>query len=243
MQLYIVPSTGGKPRKLTNLTGYLTDPRFSPDSTRIAVLFAENAPSGGGPLEAEPIETGVIGGEIHNQRMTLVDAATGATKQVSPADMNVYEYDWSPDGSSFALSAAPGPGDNNWWIAQLYTMSADTGKMKSIFKPETQIAVPRWSPDGTSIAFIQGLMSDEGFTGGDVLHHRVLRRPSRQSHAGPQVLRQLHSMDLAARKCSSPKSPAEAAPSAPSNSPPAAPSASGKAAKISTPKATSRTSR
>lgn len=168
MQLYIAPSTGGRPRKLTSLTGYLTDPRFSPDGTHIALLFAENAPAGGGPLEAEPIETGVIGGEIHNQRLTIVDATTGATHQVSPADMNIYEYDWSPDGGSFALTAAPGPGDNNWWIAQLYTMSADTGKLKSIFRPETQIALPRWSPDGQSIAFIQGLMSDEGFTGGDV---------------------------------------------------------------------------
>jgi hypothetical protein len=31
-----------------------------------------------------------------------------------------------------------------------------------------QIAVPRWSPDGKKIAFIGGLMSDQGSTGGDV---------------------------------------------------------------------------
>jgi hypothetical protein len=31
-----------------------------------------------------------------------------------------------------------------------------------------QIAVPRWSPDGKAIAFIGGLMSDQGATGGDV---------------------------------------------------------------------------
>jgi dipeptidyl aminopeptidase/acylaminoacyl peptidase len=30
-----------------------------------------------------------------------------------------------------------------------------------------QIAVPRWSPDGKAIAFIGGLMSDQGPTGGD----------------------------------------------------------------------------
>src|SRR5580692_10621872 len=66
-------------------------------------------------------------------------------------------------------------------------MSADTGKMKSIYKPETQIALPRWAPDGGSIAFIQGLMSDEGFTGGDVFTiaptggQAVNRTPARKS--------------------------------------------------------------
>jgi dipeptidyl aminopeptidase/acylaminoacyl peptidase len=167
-QLSVIAVRGGKVKTLTSLKGFLTGPQWSPDGSKIAVLFAENAVGGGGPLEAEPIETGVIGGEIHNQRLTIVDANSGAVKQLSPGDLNIYEYDWSPDGKTFVVSAAPGPADNNWWIAQLYTMPVDSGKMTAIFKPETQVAMPRWSPDGRSIAFIQGLMSDEGFTGGDV---------------------------------------------------------------------------
>jgi dipeptidyl aminopeptidase/acylaminoacyl peptidase len=186
-QLYVASANGGRAKKLTSVTGFLTDPQWSPDGTHIAILFAENAPGGGGPLEAEPVETGVIGGEIHNQRLTVIDAASGATKQISPADLNVYEYDWSPDGKFFALTAAPGPGDNNWWIAQLYTMPVETGRPTAIFKPETQIAMPRWSPDSSSIGFIQGLMSDEGFTGGEVYtipaggRQAVNRTPGRKS--------------------------------------------------------------
>ena len=168
MQLYTAAASGGHGKRLTSLKGFIADPRWSPDGRRIAMLFAENAPSGGGPLAPEPEETGVIGGEIHNQRLTIVDAASGSVKQVSPADLNIYEYDWSPDSRAFALSAAPGPGDNNWWIAKLYTMPADSGKMSEIYAPPLQIAMPRWSPDGKSIGFIEGLMSDEGFTGGDV---------------------------------------------------------------------------
>jgi dipeptidyl aminopeptidase/acylaminoacyl peptidase len=166
-QLYVAPY-GGAARKVTSLTGYVTDPAWSPDDARIAILFAEHAKAGGGPLEAEPIETGVIGGEIHNQRLALIDPRTGVAKRVSPPELHVYEYDWSPDGKRFALTAAPGPGDNNWWTAQLYTMPADTGAVTAIHKPALQIAEPRWSPDGAAIGFIHGLMSDEGSTGGDV---------------------------------------------------------------------------
>ena len=194
MQLYVESwvepwnaAAGQRARRLTNLKGYLTDPEWSPDGSRIAFLFAENAPGGGGPLEAEPVETGVIGGEIHNQRLTIVETASGSVKQVSPADLNVYEYDWSPDAKKFALSAAPGPGDNNWWIAKLYTMSADAGTLKEIYAPEAQIAMPRWSPDGSTIGFIQGLMSDESVTGGDLFTipaaggHAQNRTPGRKS--------------------------------------------------------------
>jgi dipeptidyl aminopeptidase/acylaminoacyl peptidase len=37
-----------------------------------------------------------------------------------------------------------------------------------VYKPPLQIAVPRWSPDGKSVAFIGGIMSDQGSTGGDI---------------------------------------------------------------------------
>ena len=163
-----VAAIGGAAKQLTNLVGYVTAPAWSPDDTQLAILFADHAPGGGGPLEAEPVETGLIGGELHNQRLTLVDVRSGAVRPLSPAALHVYEYDWSPDGKAFALTAAPGPGDNNWWTAQLYTMPVDTGAATSIHRPALQIAQPRWSPDGAAIGFISGLMSDQGVTGGDV---------------------------------------------------------------------------
>jgi dipeptidyl aminopeptidase/acylaminoacyl peptidase len=187
VQLYVSPARRGRARKLTNLAGYLADPRWSPDGTQIAVLFAENAPGGGGPLLAVPARTGVIGQDIHNQRLTVVDLKSAAVRQVSPAGLNVYEYDWSPDGNSFALTAAPAPADDNWYIARLYTMRLETGGMTAIYRPEWQIALPRWSPDGSTIGFIEGLMSDEGFTGGDVFTipaaggKAVNRTPGRRS--------------------------------------------------------------
>ena len=45
--------------------------------------------------------------------------------------MYIYEYDWSPDGRNFAVSAAPGMGDNNWWIAQIYTLPSAGGALKA----------------------------------------------------------------------------------------------------------------
>jgi dipeptidyl aminopeptidase/acylaminoacyl peptidase len=167
-QLYDAAAEGGPARKLTNLSGFLANPRWSPNGSQIALLFTENAVRAAGPLEPTAVETGVIEESFHEQRLALVDAESGKTKQISPSDTYVYEYDWSSDGKQIAYTAAKGNGDNNWWTAELFRIDVATGEIQFVFKPATQIAVPRWSPDGSKIAFIQGLMSDEGSTGGDV---------------------------------------------------------------------------
>ena len=167
-QLWSAAADGSKPGKLTQLTGYAARPRWSHDGKQIAFLYIENA-GGGGPLQAAPALTGVVDTAIHNQRIAVLDLATGQVRQVSPPDLHVYDYDWSPDDRRFLMTAAPGPGDNNWWIAQIYTLDTATGSATAIYKPTLQVATPRWAPDGKSIAFIEGLMSDEGFHGGDLM--------------------------------------------------------------------------
>ena len=166
-QLWMVNTDGSNPKRMTNLNGYAARPRWSHDGKQIAFLYIEAA-SGGGPLMATPTTTGVIDTAIHNQRIAVLDIASGKLRQVSPANLHIYDYDWSPDDKRFVATAAPGPGNNNWWIAQIYAIDIAKGNATSVYKPSLQVAVPRWSPDGKSIAFIEGLMSDEGFHGGDL---------------------------------------------------------------------------
>ena len=133
-QLWKVNADGSNPQKFTNLKGYAARPRWSHNGKRIAFLYIEGA-GGGGPLMAAPVTTGVIDIAIHNQRITVLDVASGQLRQVSPPDFHIYDYDWSPDDKTFVATAAPGPGDNNWWIAQIYTIDIEKGNATSIYKP------------------------------------------------------------------------------------------------------------
>ena len=168
LQLYVEPATGGVARKLTSLKGYLSTPQWSPDGQTIAILFTENAPRASGPLQPRTPDVGVVEAHYFEQRLTTVSVATGQVHQLTPADLYVYEYDWSPDGKQLISTAANGEGDDNWYIAELYAVNATSGETRSILKPNMQVASPRWSPDGQSVAFIGGIMSDEGIASGDI---------------------------------------------------------------------------
>ncbi len=177
--LYVARADGSGARRLTELNGYVEAPAFAPDGESVAFLYVEGATRPAGALAAMKPPSGVIGEdgvEVQRVAVARVSAAKpAAPEMVTPANLHVYEFDWRPDSKGLAYVAADPPGENNWWVAKLYRQELGGGPEVVLAPAEVQgalhglqIAVPRWSPDGKAIAFIGGLMSDQGATGGDV---------------------------------------------------------------------------
>jgi dipeptidyl aminopeptidase/acylaminoacyl peptidase len=202
-QIFLYSRATGEAKQLTHVTGIFQQVAWAPDGKSLAFLFVENATRNAGALAAMKPWSGVIGEDgVEVQRVAAVDLSGGSLRYMTPSNVHTFEFDWAPDSHSIVFIAAPTPGENNWWVAKLYAVTAgmgsreskasdqdeckgklncmpsarDTGLPHVVFDPVTsttamkglQMAVPRFSPDGKKIAFIGGLMSDQGSTGGDI---------------------------------------------------------------------------
>ncbi len=169
----------GAPARLAELQGYVRSLQWSADGKSLGFLYVAGATRHASAVAAAKPAAGEIGvSGVEVQRVASLDVASGTLRELTPANLYAYEFDWSPDGSRIAYTAAPPPGDNNWWTAKLYVQPAqpDADARVLVDPADTasgslrglQIALPRWSPDASRIAFIGGLMSDQGATGGDI---------------------------------------------------------------------------
>jgi dipeptidyl aminopeptidase/acylaminoacyl peptidase len=187
--VFVWTLAGNDMKQVSHLRGAVSSIQWSPDGKSIGFLYVENATRRAGALDAMKPWNGVYGEDgVEVQRVAAVGIGDTRLRFLTPLGLHVYEFSWSPNSIKIAFVGANPPGENNWWVAKLYIAAtaivcpgdgsscpADSGPT-AILDPTTtigplhglQIAVPRFSPDGKQIAFIGGIMSDQGSTGGDI---------------------------------------------------------------------------
>lgn len=174
--VFIVKRGATTAKRISHLDGHVRDLKWVNSGKALSFLYVKGDLHPIGAVTATKPRVGVIGRSgVEHQRLAEIPAKGGKAQELTPESLFVYDYDWAPGGKRLVYVAAPPPGRDNWWTAKLYTQRLGASP-RVLVNPSSvkgslhglQIALPRWSPDGSRIAFIGGLMSDQGVTGGDI---------------------------------------------------------------------------
>ena len=158
-QIYLTPADGETPRRLCTLPNGVESFAWSPDGTRIALLTWEGA---------EPTQDPKVIAPDRHRRLWTVAVTSDQPSPVTPDNLTIWEYAWSPDGQQFAVYYSAGPGETDWYRGQVGVVPAAGGAVRRLTELTRQAAALAWSPDGGRIAYISGEWSDRGLVGGEV---------------------------------------------------------------------------
>jgi dipeptidyl aminopeptidase/acylaminoacyl peptidase len=165
-QIWVLPLSGGEPRRVTNLQNGVTSFAWSPDSTRF-VCVSQSGPSdkAKSPSDVRHYrhanykfnDTGWF--DDKRSHLWVVEIATGIAKQITSGDdWNDTDPQWSPDGKKIAfVSDRTGREFDEGRNKDIWVIDAAGGSLTKISQSDEPDTSPRWSPDGKMIAFLSAL--------------------------------------------------------------------------------------
>lgn len=163
-QLHLLPAQGGEAKKVCTMPNGASDLAWSPDGSHIAFLSLEG--------EEPKSDPKVITSDRH-RRLWTVRPDYDIPEAVTPDNMTVWEFAWSPDSKYIALYYSSGSDETDWYRGQIGIVSANGGAVRQLSQLTRQVSALTWSPDGKHITYVSGEWSDRGLIGGDIYMQSV----------------------------------------------------------------------
>ena len=158
-QLFVISPVGGEAFPLTKAETGVGGFDWSPDGKTIAFTAADPVAQESKDRKDRYGDYDVVRREYTYSHIWTVDVAEALSspqpgrRRTSGKDFTVGGFDWSPDGTKIAFSAAVNPDLINGRTSDIYVLDLAGDKVKRIVDQPGADSAPLWSPDGRSLLF------------------------------------------------------------------------------------------
>jgi dipeptidyl aminopeptidase/acylaminoacyl peptidase len=170
-QLHIMSAEGGEARLVCKMPNGVEEISWSPDGSRIAFISLEGD---------EPTSDPKVLAPERYRRLWIVRPEQAVPEPITPNNVSVWEYVWSPDSQQLALYSSYGSDTSDWYHSEVGVVSKHGGAVRQL----TNLTIRQarglaWSPDSQHIAYLSGRWSDPGRGSGEIYTVSLESRQSR----------------------------------------------------------------
>jgi dipeptidyl aminopeptidase/acylaminoacyl peptidase len=158
-QLFVISPDGGEAIQLTKSETGVGGFAWAPDGKMIAFTAADPVSKESKDRKDYYGDYEVVRREYTHTHLWTVDVAEALSipqagrRRTSGKDFTVGGFDWSPDGTRIAFSAALNPDLINGGTSDIYVLALAGDTVRKIVAQPGPDSSPLWSPDGRSILF------------------------------------------------------------------------------------------
>jgi dipeptidyl aminopeptidase/acylaminoacyl peptidase len=170
--LFILNNGVAKP--LGDIPGTVENLRWTSDGAAIVVLAADRGLDGGATNGAKRLSWGdeedpaVDNPKTARRRLFKVDTTSGATTEVGPADLSVWEFDLIGAGESAVALVSDDPSERGWYHTRVIRIDFATRAVAVLHRSDWQLLSPSVSTSGKKVAFLEGWSSDRGLVASEI---------------------------------------------------------------------------
>ena len=157
-QVYRISVAGGEPERITHHSSSIVDFAWAPDGKSVAYLAAriDTAEEKRAKKDGRDWHVGDVFGSFRD--LWRADLETGESKALTPRELHVEAFRWSPRGDRIAVQVSDRPDvDAVMMYSRLAIVPADGGPLAALAKTEGKLGDFAFSPDGERVAFLGAL--------------------------------------------------------------------------------------